>query len=173
MQKVWNNIKKCGRIKIVKKWQKVREICDSIILDTLIVANVVNHVIITQGPKQSLHNSIHASTNQSIINLSPRDLRHKINSLRHKSKDHYSGFALIYAAGIPGQSRINKLDYVRDILASMTGYVDLTWKFYDQQAAIIVEFINQSHIQQVIQHTTIIHQDLNIRIIDDLRHLID
>jgi len=118
--------------------------------DINIVANVVDHIITTQGPKQFLHNSIHAPTNQSILNLSSRDLRHKINSLRHKSKDHHPGFALIYATGIPGQSRIDKLDYVREILAPMTGYIDLTWKFHDQQAAIIIEFVNQSHIQQAI-----------------------
>ena len=93
--------------------------------DINIVANVIDHIITTQGPKQSLHQSIHAPSNQSIITLSPRDLRHKLNSLRHKSRDHHQGFALIYAADIPGHSRIDKLDHIRALLAPMPGYVDM------------------------------------------------
>jgi len=49
--------------------------------DIIIAADVVNHMMQQKGFKEILNDSIHASKPTPIVNLSPKNLKHKLNKL--------------------------------------------------------------------------------------------
>ncbi len=75
-------------------------------------ASVVDQMIQAKLPIHTLQDLIHASSPKSIINLFSRDLRHKINALKHKSNKDKLGFASILASTILGQNQLKKLDHI-------------------------------------------------------------
>src|SRR6266498_3819703 len=140
--------------------------------DVVDVAQLVNCVITSRGEQQKLSDSIHAPKRPSVINLSPSDLRHRLNQLRHKPTSERPGFLLVEAHSIPGYNRLEKINCITNIFQEMPGYVDLNWKYHDQSAAIIVEFCNHTHSVQAYQQIADKFKELKISIIDDLRQLL-
>ncbi len=52
--------------------------------DAVDVAQLVDQVVTSCGVQQKLSDSIHVPKGPSVVNLSPSDLRHRLNVLRHK-----------------------------------------------------------------------------------------
>src|SRR6266498_1892573 len=52
--------------------------------DVIDVAQIVDQVVSSRGAHKNLSDSMHAPKRLSIVNLSPKDLRHRLNALRHK-----------------------------------------------------------------------------------------
>ncbi len=111
--------------------------------DVIDLAKVVDQVVSSQGEARKLKDSMHAPKRPSIINLPPKDLRHKLNALRHKPTDEQLGFLLIKASSISGFNRLDKLSFISDNSQPLIGFLDTNWMYHDQQAAVIVEFTNQ------------------------------
>jgi len=136
-------------------------------------ADVINHVIEQHGVKETLNDSIHAPKPTPIINLPPRDLRYKLNKIRHdKTSEEKPSFALIPADQIPGTARLDKIDFITTICQHVPGYNDLNWLFHNDQAQIALEFINRSSLNQAQQLFNKDHPTLSFHIVEDFRQLL-
>jgi len=105
--------------------------------------------------------------------LSPSDLRHRLNVLRHKSKEERPGLLIIFTNSIPGYNRLDKLNHIKELFAHVPGYLDLNWKYHDHSAAVIVEFSNQASSRQALQSVCATNPALEITLIDDMRQLLN
>jgi len=93
--------------------------------DIIDVVNLVDQVVTSSGTPRKLSDSIHAPKRPSIINLPLKDLRYRLNALRHKPISDQPGFLLIKASSIPEYNRLDKLNLIRDLFQPITGYIDL------------------------------------------------
>jgi len=137
--------------------------------DVTDVNHFVDQVINSYDAPQHLCDSIHAPKQPSVVNLSLNDLRHRLNVLRHKPASEQPGFLLIAAHSIPGYNRLDKLNHIIALFQLLPGYLDLTWKYHDRSAAIMIEFSSQIYSRQAHDHFKMQHSELEISIIDDLR----
>ncbi len=141
--------------------------------DIIDVAHVVAQVVTSRGEPMTLCDSIHAPKGKSIVSLPSKDLRHHLNALRHKPASEQLGFLLITASSIPGHNRLDKLNLIRDLSQSFSGYLDINWMYHDQQAAIIVEFVNQQQAQQGQQTINSTYPDIDVTNVLDMRTIIN
>src|SRR6266540_3455549 len=117
--------------------------------------------------------SIHAPKRPSIVNLPPNDLCHRLNALCHKPTAEQPGFLLIKASSIPGYNQLDKLNFVKDISHTLTGFLDLNWMYHDQQATVIVELMNQPQVQQAQQSINSTYPDMYITNVLDMRIILN
>ncbi len=96
--------------------QKLLHVIPTNANDVYNIAEVVDHVITIQDPKQFLQDSIHAPKQSAIIDLSSYDLRYKINSLHHRKHENHPGFAKNLAVTIPGISRLDKYWMIHNMI---------------------------------------------------------
>src|SRR6266540_4326921 len=141
--------------------------------DAIDLAKVVDQVVSSQGEVRNLMASMHAPKRPSIINLPPKDLRHKLNALRHKPTDEQPDFLLVKASSIPGFNRLDKLNFISDNSHLLTGYLDTNWMYHDQQAAVIVEIANQTQAQQALQSLQSRYPDLDVMNVTDMRTILN
>ena len=90
--------------------------------DEIDVTQLVDQLVSSRGSSKNLSASIHAPKRPSIVNLPPKDLRHRLNALRHKSISDRPGFLLLPASSIPGSNRLDKLNFVRDLFRTTADY---------------------------------------------------
>ncbi len=109
------------------------------------IAHLVDQVFASRGPLKLMYNFIHAPKGQSVINLPPKDLRHRFNALHHKPTSEQPGFILISASSILGFNHLDKLNNVREIFQALPGFKDLNWMYHDHHAAVIVEYVNPNY----------------------------
>ncbi len=114
-----------------------------------------------------MNDSIHVPKPTSIINLPFNDLWHKLNTLLSQPN-----FAFILTFIISGNTRLVKIDFITTICKDIKGYNDYNWKFHDQQAQIILEFINQTMLWQALLIFNKDFPNIKFNIIQDLRHLL-
>src|SRR6266540_3742733 len=141
--------------------------------DAIDLAKVVDQVVSSQGEVRNLMDSMHALKRPSIINLLTKDLRHKLNALRHKPTDELPGFLLIKASSIPGFNRLDKLNFISDNSHLLTGFLDTNWMYHDKQATVIVEFTNQQQAQQALHSLHSRYPDTDIINVTDMRTILN
>ncbi len=140
--------------------------------DVIDVTHIVDQVVSSRGSHKTLSDSMHAPNRQSLVNLPPKDLRHRLNALRHKNTSDRPGFLLIKASSVPGYNRLDKLNFVRNLFHTSDSFQDINWRYHDKQAAIIVEHATHNATQQAAQSLSLSHPDLESTIIKDLRQLL-
>ncbi len=93
--------------------------------DVVNVAHMFEQVVASRGVHKNLSDSIHALKGQSVINLPPNDLCHRLNKLWHKPASKQPGFLLIAASSIPKYNHLDKLNFVRAFFQTLAGFLNI------------------------------------------------
>ncbi len=126
-----------------------------------------------QGHQETLADSIHVPQPKPIINLPHNDLCHTLNQTKYsRNLPIKSHFAFIIAFTISGTTWIEKIDFVTQICRNIEGFNDYNWKFHNQQAIIVVEFVNHDSIQHAKSIFESNHPNISFSIIKDLWHVL-